>query len=195
MSSRITRIGEGRRSRLGAAVGLAALLAIVAAFVSAAEAPRPRRTLGFSVAAEGYGGGTGFGAGEMEAIGLVLDPFRWGLIVPSFSAIASVPAFPWDPRRTLLEARLDLRIVTARLAFLDRLMFEPTLYAPTLSASLLLPAGGGSAKAAFGLRPFAVRMGDGIYSVLSPAIVLDPVDGMRAAGYSIELFEFAYFLF
>lgn len=169
-------------------------LALLAASLAAEPPAFPRRTLGWSVGAEGYGSGTGQEPGELAALGLVLDPFRWDFLVPSLSAIASVPAFPWAPEGALLEARADLRLAGLRIGWLDRLVGEPTIYAPAVSASWILPARGGGPLAALGARPFAIRIGDGVYSILSPALVVDPRDGMRALGYSIELFEFAHFL-
>ncbi|HRZ63301.1 MAG TPA: hypothetical protein P5133_00135 [Spirochaetia bacterium] len=181
-------------SRAAARAALAFALA-AACLAGLAASPVQRRTLGFSVAAEGYGEGTGVEAGELAALGLVLEPFRWPFLAPTVSAIASVPAFPWDPGRSLLEARLDLRLASVRSGAIDRLAREPALYAPALSASWLIPLGPGGSLAAAGARPLVLRMGDGIYSILSPALILDPSDGLRPLGYSIELFEFSYFLF
>lgn len=185
-----------RRAAAAFVIALSAL-ASAAADPPAKDAPglgRPRRTLGFSIAAEGYGEGTGQEPGELAAFGLVLDPFRWSILVPSASAIVSVPVFPWAPERALLEARLDLRFFALRSRALGRLTREPTLYAPAVSFSWILPADGRAPLAALGLKPFAARMGDGIYSILSPALVVDPRGGLGILGYSIELFEFTHFL-
>ena len=172
----------------------AAMLACLAVAAAPADSPRPRRTLGFSYAAEGYGGPAVPPAGELASLGLALEPFRGRFLVPSVSAIASIPVFPLAPDATLLEARIDLRLATFSGPALDRAVGEPTLYAPAISASWIVPADGSGSFAALGARPLVLRIGDGVYSILSPALVLDPRDA-SARGFSIELFEFTHFLF
>jgi hypothetical protein len=153
--------------------------------------------LGLAVSPEGFGGDLGLPDAERLSLALVLDPFQWQVAVPSVSAGISVPLFPWLPGKTLFEARLDLRVLTLRSKLFESPYDGPSEYAPALTASAYIPLYGGDAFASFGLRPFAFRTGDAVYSLLSAAAVLSR--GPEAAaygirGFSVELFEFTQFL-
>jgi hypothetical protein len=184
-----------RVARRPTAILVIALAAIAAlAEPAAAEGAYPRRSLGIVYAAEGYGEGSSVAPGEILAVGLALEPFRWKAFVPSFSALALVPVFPLDAGATMFEARIDLRLFSLGGEALDRIARERALYTPALSASAILPPDG-PAFYAVGARPLVLRMGDGVYSILSPAWLLDWDGGLESRGWSIELFEFTHFLF
>lgn len=152
---------------------------------------------GLSVSPEGFGADSGLGAGENLYLGLCIDPCPWRIAVPSVATGFSIPLFPWDPKESLFEARLDLRLATLRLRFLDSLYDGPSEYAPSLSASAYWPLSGGGIFAAFGARPFVFRTGDAVYSFLSVSTIFtrgaDPGAPYAFRSFSIELFEFTHF--
>jgi hypothetical protein len=179
-----------------------ALAALAAAWALAEDSSDPQGRspwfLGLAVSPEGFGGDLGLPDAERLSLVLVLDPFSWKAAVPSIAAGLSVPLFPWLPEKTLFEARLDLRVLTLRSKLFDSPYDGPSEYAPALTASAYLPLDGGKAFASFGIRPFAFRTGDAVYSLFSAAAVLsrgpdaDAAYGLR--GFSVELFEFTQFL-
>ncbi len=153
--------------------------------------------LGFAVSPEGFGGDSGIEAGERLSLALVLDPCPWKIAVPSIAAGLSVPLFPWDPEGSLFEARLDLRLMTLRLKFLDSLYDGPAEYAPAIGASAYWPLSGGDPFGAIGVKPLVFRTGDAQYSILSVSALLtrgsDPGAAYGFRAFSIELFEFSHF--
>lgn len=179
-----------------------ALAALAAASAPAEDASASRGRspwfLGLAVSPEGFGGDLGLPDAERLSLALVLDPFPWKTAVPSVAAGLSVPLFPWLPEESILEARLDLRVLTLRSKLFDSPYDGPSEYAPALSASVYLPLDGGGAFASLGIRPFTFRTGDAVYSFLSAAAVMsrgpdaDAAYGLR--GFSVELFEFTQFL-
>ncbi len=153
--------------------------------------------LAFALSPEGFGGDLGLSEGERMSASLVLDPLPWKSAVPSVSVGLSVPLFPWMPEETLLEARLDLRLLTLRAKRSENRYNESAEYAPALSASIYVPVSGDDAFASLGIRPFAFRTGDAVYSFFSTAVVVsrggDPAETYGFRGFSVELFEFVYF--
>jgi hypothetical protein len=191
---------------------LATCLAALALWASlaAAEAPvaappdgdyppaRPFRwTAALAFGSEGFGGGQPYSPGERLSLILLADPFMLDALDPSLGLGFSLPAFPWKPEEALVEARLDLRLFTLREKSLETLYGGRFLYAPALTASLYLPFSGGQGLGSVGLRPFAFRTGDAVYSFLAVSALLSPgsggVAGLVGAGFSVELFDFTHF--
>jgi hypothetical protein len=194
------------RSKLAFALAFAALAASTALAADGGQAAQPRGAasgarspwfLGIAVSPEGFGGGLGLPDAERLSLALVLDPFQWKTAVPSLAAGITTPLFPWLPEDALFEARLDLRVLTLRSRLLDSLYDGPAEYAPALTASVYLPLAGGEPFGSFGIRPFAFRTGDAVYSFLSVSTVMsrgpDPGAAYNFRGFSVELFEFTHF--
>jgi hypothetical protein len=101
------------------------------------------------------------------------------------------------PEESLLEARLDLRLLTLRPRLLDSLYDGPAEFAPALTASLYFPLSGSEAFASLGIRPFTFRTGDAVYSLFSVSAVVSrgggPGEAYGFRGFSVELFEFTHF--
>jgi len=191
------------RHRIAVIVAMTALSAACAIAEGSEISPRAASSapspwfLGLAVSPESFGGDLGLSDCERMSLALVLDPLPWKVAVPSLAAGVSVPLFPWIPRESLFEARLDLRLLTLRPAFIESLYDGPSEYAPSLTASLYLPIAGGDAFGSLGIRPFEFRTGDALYSFFSIAAVVsrgsDPEAAYNFRGFSVELFEFTHF--
>ena len=141
----------------------------------------------------GFSEPTGLPAAEYLAVGLFLEPFS----LPALNLAAGggflLPLAPWGVDGVRLQLMGDLTIVDVPAPGLERIFYNSLCWSPGVGAELLVSLDFATASFALLVSPLRFRAGDGVFTLCSAHLFLEP--GPALAGWGLTLFQASLFIF
>ena len=140
----------------------------------------------------GFSESTGLPAAEYWSIGLFVEPLSLPALNPALHAGILLPISPWDKTGVRWQLGGEISIFDLPVPGLKHLFYNEIHWSPGTGAEALASIDFSTVSVAVLIAPLRFRAGDGVFSICTGHLVIDPAEGF--AGWGITLFRAALFL-